>query len=434
MARASVNTDISSKAKRLKLAIQREPYWFSLGSGEHIGYRKTGDAKGNWIVRYYSKEHGRKFASLGQADDSPAHMGSNEVSFDEARKLAAAEIKRMKQSDNAGVAHNSKYTVADAAQAWLDMWKGTERGKETAAANVKLHILPKLGAVELERLTRQQIEKWLHDQAKKPPIKVLARQKSNKKLPPSRQSKIVYNADDPETRRKRKDSANRVFRDLRALLTRAYKGGYIASKAAWEMVDEFENVGVAKNEYLTLEESQRFLEFCPQDFRNLVQAALITGCRYGELCRLRVSSYDGNGRTIEVIQSKTGKKKLVFLTDDEAAFIEPHTDGKQSSELMFRRDDGEAWGKSHQQQRMEDTLSAAGIKRHVRFHDLRHTFATLLAMNGAALPLIADQLGHNGTRMVEKHYAHFSPDYIGATVRANKPSLVLGPQLVAKAS
>jgi integrase len=58
---------------------------------------------------------------------------------------------------------------------------------------------------------------------------------------------------------------------------------------------------------------------------------------------------------------------------------------------------------------MKTVLKAAGIKRHVRFHDLRHTFATLLALNGIAIQLIVNQLGHSGTRMAEKSYAHFPP-------------------------
>jgi integrase len=70
---------------------------------------------------------------------------------------------------------------------------------------------------------------------------------------------------------------------------------------------------------------------------------------------------------------------------------------------------------------MKAVLKAAGITRHVRFHDLRHTFATLLAMNGTSIQLIANQLGHSATRMAEKHYAHFSLEYVATTIRANKP-------------
>jgi integrase len=179
---------------------------------------------------------------------------------------------------------------------------------------------------------------------------------------------------------------------------------------------------VAKNEYLTLKEANRFIKVCPVDFRDLVQGALITGCRYGELARLKVSAYDLQLHAISLVQGKTGKVKHVFLTDDEADFFDKRVVGKGSDELMFKRDDGEPWAKSNQQSRMKAVLKAASIRRHVRFHDLRHTFATLLALNGTSIQLIANQLGHSGTRIAEKHYAHFSPSYVATTIRANKPS------------
>ncbi|MEI9979382.1 MAG: site-specific integrase [Edaphobacter sp.] len=363
--------------------------------------------------------------------------GTHVLSFQQALDAAHAWIVRTARADGAGV-RIGKYTVADAAHDWLKVWRGGEDSKVTSQANVDMHILPTLGTIEIDKLNRPTIERWLHEQAKKPPLKVLRRQQSTKKLAPSRQSKIVYDPNDPETQRKRKDSANRVFRDLRALLNRAYDNQHVASKAPWETVKEFENVDVAKNEYLTLDEAQRFIAVCPEDFRDLVQAALITGCRYGELCRMKAANYDSSIGAVSVIQRKTGKKKDIFLTSDEAAFFDKHTDGKKQDELMFRRGDGEAWGKSHQQSRMEDVLKAAGINRHVRFHDLRHTFATLLVMNGTSLQLIANQLGHSGTRIAEKHYAHFSPSYVAATIRANKPVYTApkkpkpGPRLVKK--
>jgi integrase len=101
------------------------------------------------------------------------------------------------------------------------------------------------------------------------------------------QEVLGYDPDDPETKRKRRETANRIFNDLSALLTLAYRNQRVSSKAAWETVDKFDNVDVAKNEYLTLKEAIKFLKVCPIDFRDLVQGALITGCRYGELARLK---------------------------------------------------------------------------------------------------------------------------------------------------
>ena len=62
--------------------------------------------------------------------------------------------------------------------------------------------------------------------------------------------------------------------------------------------------------------------------------------------------------------------------------------------------------------------SPTGFEPPVNFHGLRHTYASRLAMRNVPLAVIAAQLGHSGTRMVEKHYGHLSPGYVADTVRA----------------
>lgn len=421
MARTSSNR-LLNRTVRARLDIQpKEPHWHQIVEGQHLGYRKTGERRGTWVVRYYTPKHGRRFKALGMADDTAPANGTHILGYEQAVEALQKWVAEVAYADNAGI-HYGPYRVKDAAAAWIDGWSGSEAGKSNAESNLKYHILPTLGDIEVAKLTRHQIQDWLIQLAKKPPVKVQQRQASQKKLPPSRQSKIVYNPNDPETIRKRQDTANRIFNDLSALLTLAYDNQRVASKAAWETVEKFEGVGTAKNQYLTLEEAKKFLEVCPQDFRDLVQAALITGCRYGELAGLKVSAYDVQIRAISLIQGKTRKRKTVYLTEHEAAFFNRHIEGKQHDELLFRRDDGERWAKSNQQPRMKAVLKAAGVSRHVRFHDLRHTFATLLVMNGTSIQVIANQLGHSGTRVAEEHYAHFSPAYVANTVRANKPN------------
>ena len=106
------------------------------------------------------------------------------------------------------------------------------------------------------------------ERGEKEPIRVKKRKEPTKRLRPSPRSKVEYDLTDTETIRKRRDTANRVFNDLWALLTLAYKDSHVVSKAAWEKVDKFEKIGKAKNEYLGLEEAKRFLEACPQDFKD----------------------------------------------------------------------------------------------------------------------------------------------------------------------
>src|SRR5436853_642299 len=65
----------------------------------------------------------------------------------------------------------------------------------------------------------------------------------------------------------------------------------------------------------------------------------------------------------------------------------------------------------------------AGIVPEIGFHVLRHTHASILAMQAVPMAVIARQLGHSDTRMTERHYAHLAPNYVADTIRANFPRL-----------
>ena len=53
-------------------------------------------------------------------------------------------------------------------------------------------------------------------------------------------------------------------------------------------------------------------------------------------------------------------------------------------------------------------LEKAGLRR-IRFHDLRHTFASLLLQNGEFLPYVRDQLGHSSIKLTVDIYGHLEP-------------------------
>jgi integrase len=57
----------------------------------------------------------------------------------------------------------------------------------------------------------------------------------------------------------------------------------------------------------------------------------------------------------------------------------------------------------------------------VGFHILRHTAASLAVMNGTPLVVVARNLGHASTRMVEAHYGHLAPSYIADEIRKGAP-------------
>ena len=65
-------------------------------------------------------------------------------------------------------------------------------------------------------------------------------------------------------------------------------------------------------------------------------------------------------------------------------------------------------------------ITAAGLKP-ITFHGLRHTWASLSVMGGMPLMVVAKNLGHVSTRMVEKHYGHLAPSYIADAIRQYAP-------------
>ena len=214
---------------------------------------------------------------------------------------------------------------------------------------------------------------------------------------------------------------------LKAALSRAFHADRVSSDAAWRKVKPFKRVDEAVVRYLTTAEARRLVNACREDFRKLVLAALLTGCRYAELTRLKCADFNPDSGTLAIRLSK-GKLRHVVLTDEAKAAFETWTSGQASADPVFRRADGEQWGTSHQKRPLDEASACAKITPAVNFHILRHTHGSHLAMNGVPMGVIAAQLGHADTRMTEKHYAHLAPNYIAQTIRANFPVLGIADQ------
>lgn len=269
-------------------------------------------------------------------------------------------------------------------------------------------IIPSLGDIPLAKLSRRRLETWHEELAKSAPR---ARTRPGEK---QRFRKMDGGA---EATRRRRSTANRVLTILKAALNHAFQDRKVASDDAWRPVKPFREADAARVRYLSDDEARRLVNACDADFRPLVQAALLTGCRYGELVALVAADFNADSGTLHIRTSKSGKPRHVVLTDEGRRFFEAATVGKASNVLVFGREGGAAWGKSHQQRPFRIACERAKVGV-LTFHELRHTYASRLAMAGAPLAVIAAQLGHSDTRMVEKHYGHLSPSYIAETVRA----------------
>ena len=207
---------------------------------------------------------------------------------------------------------------------------------------------------------------------------------------------------------------------LKAALNRAHKSRKttgVTSADAWNLVESFKGVNVARTRYLSIVECKRLLNACEPEFRVLVRAALETGARCQELARLRVADFNPDAGTLHIRRSKTGKNRHVILTLDGQEFFADLASGRSGTDILL----GRTWGENHHTHYMEKACGRAKIEPRVTFHGLRHTYASHAIMNGAPLMVVARNLGHADTRMCEKHYGHLAPSFMADAIRAAAP-------------
>jgi len=412
MARIVRDAKLETREARKGLPKQKEPYWRSVHQGAHIGYYK-GDKSSSWVARYRHEgdKGGYKKKTIGKTDDYQDADGVNILNYREAQ-LKAQEWFRKQGLIAEGHIDSGKYTVKDAIDDYGAWYRAHRKSWDRVLPQINAHIIPTLGDIEVSKLTARKIIDWHNKLAETPP-----RRRSKKNATKQNYGKIL----DDDAKRKRQSTSNRILTILKAALNKAYQDQKVMNDDAWRRVKPFKNVDHPVIDYLNGDEIIRIVNATDPAFRPLVQAALYTGCRYGELIGLRVSDYNPDMQKIQIRQSKNGKARAVVLNDEAQMFFEKTViSNKESNDLMFSRPDGEVWGRSHQTRRLKDASKNAKIGRAISFHILRHTHASQLAMQGVPMAVIAKQLG-NSVKICEKHYAHLSPDYVSETIRECLP-------------
>jgi integrase len=150
----------------------------------------------------------------------------------------------------------------------------------------------------------------------------------------------------------------------------------------------------------------------------LVVLALATGARRGELLGLRWSDIDLERGVARLEHTKNGDRRALPLTGHVLSLLrELHSARRGDTSLVFPGREGKA--AASPRNAFECACERAGVKD-FRFHDLRHTAASYLAMNGATVAEIAGVLGHKTLAMV-KRYTHLSDTHLsGVVARMNE--------------
>ena len=410
MAGTVKHAKLESRTSRSRLKRGRQPHWQALMPGRvHLGYQCwKGDQEGRWILRRYIGNNKYRSVTLGRADDAAAADGEHVLTFEQAEAKARAMV----AAPNGGKVVN--LTVRQAMGRYIDYKRSQGQPVNDLMGRSNTHILPALGDLVVAELTAEQLRRWLATMAAAP---AQSRPKAGKP-----QFKPTPTPTAPEAVRARRASANRVLTMLKAALNHAFDEEHVPSRDAWgRRLKPFEKVEVARVHYLSVAQAQRLLNAADADFRPLVRAALETGCRYGELARLEVQDFNPDAGTVAIRETKSGKPRHVILTPEGADFFRQHCAGRTGGALMFRHADDAPWRKSEQSRPMAAACARARLTPAVSFHALRHTWASLAAMAGVPLLIVARNLGHTDTRMVEKHYGHLTQSFITEAIHASAP-------------
>jgi site-specific recombinase XerD len=155
----------------------------------------------------------------------------------------------------------------------------------------------------------------------------------------------------------------------------------------------------------------------PQHLQEL-DVALHTGLRRSEMYGLDWQDVDLARRFVRVRRGKNGECRYARLNAVALKALTKLQNGSHEAGPVFRSRSGDALkGARHW---FEDAVKEAGIED-FHWHDLRHTFASRLAMAGVGIRAIQEALGHKSIAMTVR-YSHLSPDFVQDAVDRLAPS------------
>ena len=284
---------------------------------------------------------------------------------------------------------NLAKTTQRAAQTYLGYWKR------------------ELGAHALSYITPELIDERMEKLANAPDGRAKPKMKDGKEIPPDPK---------PKSRKTLKH-----YRDtLAVLFNHARTWGWIGSNPL-DGVNKITGIRDQRDRYLDDGERKALLEACRASDNHqlypIVIFGLSTGARKSEILGLTLRDVDMTRGLAVLRDTKNGETRSVPIVGHLHELLKEHIQWVNDSydeslpdavprwlfprrDLLAAIDIRAAW---------ENALEASGVKD-FRFHDLRHSTASYLAMQGAGLLEIADMLGHKTLQMV-KRYAHLSGDH-----------------------
>jgi integrase len=375
---------IDSETKRRRLETRHAPYWQKIAKGRTVGFRK-GAKQTAWMARI----------TVGGKLKYTTFDNSENWNYDDALEEAGLWFAKQINVDPSNRDHNVKDAVNHYEQR-MSIEKNPRNATENAQ-RVRKHLSDNLGMTKLSKLTKRQVLKFRDD--------------------------MVATGDEEEIR-KSKVSANRVLNVFKAVLNLAYDDKIVGSKAAWDGVKAFEDVGEARKLYLTDEQVKSYIDQTSGAFRDLCMACILTGNRVGSLTNALVKDFDKREGFIRLSSRKGGGKVKTwncYLRDDALAFFKDIAKDKLPGAHLLTDSSGEPWQKSGYRRLMLSAKIAAKMPTDFDMYAFRHYHISRALLAGIQAQVIAENCG-TSVRMIEKHYGKF----VGSDRRAMMNAMTLG--------
>jgi integrase len=220
-------------------------------------------------------------------------------------------------------------------------------------------------------------------------------------------------------------TVNIEFRTLRAAFNFAVEIGLIErspfSKSSLIRIPEQLPIYISQ---------QEFPRFCAQiddpELKDLFYFAVMTGMRQGEILNLKWSEIDLERKLIVVSSgagflTKTGKTRTLPMNDTVFDILSRKAGMAPTCPFVFHRKNCQ-FKASYVTHQFKKCMRAAHLNDKLKFHSLRHTFATWLVRNGCSIYEVQKLLGHSDVKTTQM-YAHLLASELHSTV--NKINLTI---------
>lgn len=186
----------------------------------------------------------------------------------------------------------------------------------------------------------------------------------------------------------------------------------------WEWIDKnpVERVSLEKeppsrDRWLTCEEEEELLTVSPQWLREIIIFALETGCRREEILSLKGRDVDFSNKAAVIFGKKTGERRTIPLTQRafDVLMLKRKTQRNVISikgDFVFTHPPGQRINIHTLRWAFEKAVKDAGVED-LRFHDLRHTFASRLAQSGIDPYTIQRLMGHKSFVTTQRYAHHY---------------------------